>query len=101
MDPQHRDRIAFVRICSGKFNRGMEVQHVRTGKTRSLTRPVQFMAQERTLVDEAYSGDILGVWDRGILRIGDSLCQGAAGRVRGHPPLLARTLRARAPRRSR
>jgi peptide chain release factor 3 len=85
MDPQHRDRIAFMRICSGRFNRGMDVQHVRTGKTLSLTRPVQFMAQERTLVDEAYSGDILGVWDPGVLRIGDSLCQGPPVEFEGIP----------------
>jgi peptide chain release factor 3 len=85
MDPQHRDRIAFMRICSGKFNRGMDVQHVRTGKTLSLTRPVQFMAQERTLVDEAFSGDILGVWDPGVLRIGDSLCQGPPVEFEGIP----------------
>jgi peptide chain release factor 3 len=85
MDPQHRDRIAFMRICSGRFNRGMDVQHVRTGKTLSLTRPVQFMAQERTLVDEAFSGDILGVWDPGVLRIGDSLCQGQAVEFEGIP----------------
>jgi peptide chain release factor 3 len=85
MDPQHRDRIAFLRICSGKFTRGMEVKHVRTGKPLSLTRPVQFMAQERTLVDEAYSGDILGVWDPGVLRIGDSLCEGAPVEFEGIP----------------
>jgi peptide chain release factor 3 len=85
MDPQHRDRIAFMRICSGKFTRGMEVQHVRTGKSLSFTRPVQFMAQERTVVDEAYSGDILGVWDPGILRIGDSVCQGAPVEFEGIP----------------
>ena len=62
MDPQHRDRIAFVRICWGRFARGMDVKHVRTGKTLSLTRSVQFMAQTRTVVDEAYSGDIVGLW---------------------------------------
>ena len=85
MDPQHRDRIAFVRICSGKFTRGMDVKHVRTGKDLSLTRPVQFMAQERTLIDEAYSGDILGVWDPGVLRIGDSLCEGVPVEFEGIP----------------
>jgi peptide chain release factor 3 len=85
IDPQHRDRIAFMRICSGHFLRGMDVQHVRTGKTLSLTRPVQFMAQERTVVDEAYSGDILGVWDPGILRIGDSLVQGPPVEFEGIP----------------
>ena len=85
MDPQHRDRIAFVRICSGRFNRGMDVLHVRTGKTLSLTRPVQFMAQERTIVDEAFSGDIIGIWDPGVLRIGDSLCQGRPVEFEGIP----------------
>jgi peptide chain release factor 3 len=85
MDPQHRDRIAFVRICSGKFTRGMEVQHVRTGKGLTLNKPVQFMAQERTLVDEAFSGDILGLWDAGVLRIGDSLCEGRALEFEGIP----------------
>jgi peptide chain release factor 3 len=85
MDPQHRDRIAFVRICSGRFLRGMEVKHVRTGKTLALSRSVQFMAQSRTVVDEAYSGDILGLWDPGILRIGDSLCEGAPVEFEGIP----------------
>jgi peptide chain release factor 3 len=85
MDPQHRDRIAFLRICSGRFARGMDVHHVRTGKTLSLTRPVQFMAQERTLIDEAFSGDILGVWDPGVLRIGDSLVEGTPLEFEGIP----------------
>jgi peptide chain release factor 3 len=85
MDPQHRDRIAFMRICSGRFWRGMEVRHARTGKMLSLTRPVQFMAQDRTLIDEAYSGDIVGVWDPGLLRIGDSLCEGPAIDFEGIP----------------
>jgi peptide chain release factor 3 len=85
MDPQHRDRIAFLRICSGKFTRGMEVKHVRTGKTLSLSRSVQFMAQERTVVDEAYSGDIVGLWDPGVLRIGDALCEGPSVEFEGIP----------------
>jgi peptide chain release factor 3 len=85
MDPQHRDRIAFLRICSGHFVRGMEVTHVRTGKRLSLARSVQFMAQERTLIDEAYSGDIVGLWDPGVLRIGDSLCDGAPVEFEGIP----------------
>jgi len=85
MDPQHRDRIAFLRICSGRFTRGMEVRHVRTGGTLSLSRSVQFLAQERTVVDEAYSGDIVGLWDPGVLRIGDSLCEGAPVEFEGIP----------------
>jgi peptide chain release factor 3 len=85
MDPQHRDRIAFVRICSGRFVRGMDVKHVRTGTTLSLSRSVQFMAQTRTVVDEAYSGDIVGLWDPGVLRIGDSLCERRAHDFEGIP----------------
>jgi peptide chain release factor 3 len=85
MDPQHRDRIAFVRICSGRFVRGMDVQHVRTGKMLSLTRSVQFMAQTRTVVDEAFSGDIVGLWDPGVLRIGDSLCEAQPLEFEGIP----------------
>ena len=85
MDPNHRDRIAFVRICSGRFTRGMDVFHVRTGKTLALTRPLQFMAQERTMIDEAYSGDIIGLWDGGNLRIGDTLCEGPQVEFEGIP----------------
>jgi peptide chain release factor 3 len=85
MDPQHRDRIAFVRICSGRFTKGMEVRHVRTGKDLALTKPVQFLGQERTVVDEAFSGDIIGLWDAGVLRIGDSLCAGAPHEFEGIP----------------
>jgi peptide chain release factor 3 len=85
MDPNHRDRIAFVRICSGRFARGMEVRHVRTEKTLSLSRPLQFLAQERTMIDEAFSGDIIGLWDAGNLRIGDTLCDGAPLEFEGIP----------------
>jgi peptide chain release factor 3 len=85
MDPQHRDRVAFVRICSGRFHRGMQVRHVRTGNELTLARPVQFLAQERTVIDEAYSGDIIGLWDPGVLRIGDSLCEGAPLEFEGIP----------------
>jgi peptide chain release factor 3 len=75
MDPQHRDRIAFVRICSGRFVRGMDVIHGRTGKTLTIKRSVQFRAQERSMIDEAFAGDIVGVWDPGVLRIGDALTE--------------------------
>ena len=85
MDPQHRDRVAFVRICSGRFRRGMQVLHVRTGTELTLSRPVQFLAQERTVIDEAFSGDIIGLWDPGVLRIGDSLCEGAPLEFEGIP----------------
>jgi peptide chain release factor 3 len=73
MDPSHRDRIAFLRICSGKFSGGMRVQHHRLGKEIRLARAEQLMAQERQLVDEAWAGDIIGLYDPGLFRIGDTL----------------------------
>ncbi len=77
MNPAHRDRIAFLRICSGKFNRGMAVRHVRNGKEIKLAQPQQFLAQDRDIVDVAYPGDIIGLFDPGIFRIGDTLSQGS------------------------
>lgn len=77
MNPAHRDRIAFLRICSGKFERGMAVRHVRAGKEIKLSQPQQFLAQERDIVEEAFPGDIIGLFDPGIFRIGDSLSQGS------------------------
>ena len=76
MNPDHRDRMAFIRICSGRFEKNMEVRHVRPGRTIRLSQPQQFMAQERNLIDEAYAGDIIGIFDPGIFRIGDTLVQG-------------------------
>lgn len=75
MDPAHRDRIAFVRICSGVFNRGMVVKHVPSGKTIRLSQSKQFMAQEATIIEEAYPGDIIGIFDPGIFRIGDTITE--------------------------
>ena len=74
MNPAHRDRLAFIRICSGKFTRGMNVYHLQGGKTIKLAQPQQFMAQEREIVEEAYPGDIIGLFDPGIFGIGDTLC---------------------------
>ena len=85
MDPAHRDRIAFLRIVSGKFTRGMEVLNPRSGRTLKLTKPLQFLAQERTLVEEAWAGDILGLWDAGNLRIGDSLAEAPGIEFEGIP----------------
>ncbi len=76
MNPDHRDRIAFIRICSGRFTRGMEARCDRDGRMVRLSQPQQFMAQDRTLVEEAYAGDIIGVFDPGQFRIGDSLAEG-------------------------
>jgi len=78
MNPTHRDRLAFIRICSGKFTKGMSVWHVQAGKEVRLSQPQQFMAQERAIVEEAYPGDIIGVFDPGIFRIGDTLCEGGS-----------------------
>ncbi len=81
MDPAHRDRVAFLRVCSGRFTRGMEARHVRTGKNLKLNKPLQFLAQERMLIEEAYAGDILGLWDSGALRIGDTLISPSADKL--------------------
>jgi peptide chain release factor 3 len=75
MNPAHRDRIAFMRICSGQFRRGMEVNHIQAGNKIKLAQPQQFLAQEREIIDEAYAGDIIGVFDPGIFSIGDTLCE--------------------------
>jgi peptide chain release factor 3 len=76
MDRAHRDRVAFVRICSGRFDRGMKVKHVRTGRDIRLANPTQFMAQDRSIVEQAYAGDVLGVYDPGVFEIGDTLTDG-------------------------
>ena len=74
MNKAHRDRVAFMRICSGKFERGKEYLHVQSGKTGKLSQPQQMMAQAREIVDEAYAGDIIGVFDPGVYSIGDTVC---------------------------
>ena len=76
MNKAHRDRIAFMRICSGKFERGMEAYHVQEGKNIKLATGTQLMAQDRAIVDQAYAGDIIGLFDPGIFSIGDTLCTG-------------------------
>ena len=85
MDPAHRDRVAFMRITSGRFYRGMEVRQSRTGKSLTLNKPLTFFAQERHLVEEAFSGDIIGLWDSGNLRIGDSVSDGTPVEFEGIP----------------
>ena len=74
MNKAHRDRIAFMRICSGEFDAGMEVFHVQGNKKLRLSQPQQMMAQERHIVDHAYAGDIIGVFDPGMFSIGDTIC---------------------------
>lgn len=74
MNKAHRDRVTFMRICSGKFERDMEVMHVQGNKKMRLSQPQQMMAQEREIIDSAYAGDIIGVFDPGIFSIGDTVC---------------------------
>ena len=74
MNKAHRDRIAFMRICSGKFEADREVKHVQGGRTMRLLQPQQLMADERKILDEAYAGDIIGVFDPGVFSIGDTIC---------------------------
>jgi peptide chain release factor 3 len=94
MDPRHRDRIAFLRITSGRFEPGLAVQNTRTGAEIRLAQPQQFMAQERKLVEEAWPGDVIGIHDRGSLRIGDTLSQNGTLQIeelpRFSPELFAR-----------
>lgn len=74
MNKAHRDRIAFMRIVSGKFNKEMEVLHVQNNRTMRLSQPQQIMANEREVIEEAYAGDIMGVFDPGVFSIGDTIC---------------------------
>ncbi|MCI1965263.1 MAG: peptide chain release factor 3 [Oscillospiraceae bacterium] len=74
MNKAHRDRIAFIRICSGRFEKGMEVTHVQGGRKVKLAQPQHLMAQDREMIEEAYSGDIIGLFDPSIFSIGDTLC---------------------------
>lgn len=75
MNKAHRDRIAFMRICSGKFERQKEYFHVQNNRPIKLSRPQQMMAEEREVIDEAYAGDIIGVFDPGVFSIGDTICE--------------------------
>jgi peptide chain release factor 3 len=85
MDPKHRDRVAFVRLCSGRFRRGMKLHQVRSGKALAVYNPILFFARERETVEEAYPGDIIGVPNHGSLRVGDTLSEGEALRFTGIP----------------
>lgn len=85
MDPNHRNRIAFIRICSGRFERGKNYFHVRAGRKIRFSNVTAFMAQEKELVDEAWPGDIVGLYDTGNLKIGDTLSEGEKGAYKGIP----------------
>jgi peptide chain release factor 3 len=85
MDPKHRDRVAFLRLSSGHFQRGMKLTHVRTKKPMAISNPVLFLASDRELAEEAWAGDIIGIPNHGQLRIGDTLTEGEALKVTGIP----------------
>ncbi len=100
MDPQHRDRIAFMRIVSGTYERGMKMRHVRLGKDIKVANAITFMASERDHVEQAYSGDIIGLHNHGTIQIGDTFTQGESLKFTGIPnfaPELFRRVRLKDP----
>ncbi|SDW24829.1 bacterial peptide chain release factor 3 (bRF-3) [Litoreibacter albidus] len=104
MDPKHRDRVAFVRLASGHFKRGMKLTHVRSKKPMAISNPVLFLASDRELAEEAWAGDIMGIPNHGQLRIGDTLTEGEMIRATGIPsfaPELLQTCRAGDPLKSK
>jgi len=104
MDPRHRDRIAFMRVCSGKYSKGMKMRHVRLGKDVKIADAVTFKAGERVLVEEAVSGDIIGLHNHGTIQIGDTFTGGEELQFTGIPhfaPELFRRIRLRDPMKSK
>ncbi len=104
MDPRHRDRIAFLRICSGRYDKGMKMRHVRIGKEVRIADAVSFKAGERVLVEEAFSGDIIGLHNHGTIQIGDTFTEGEELQFTGIPhfaPELFRRIRLRDPMKSK
>ncbi len=100
MDPQHRDRIAFVRICSGKYQKGMKMRHVRLGRDIAVNNALTFLAGDREHLEEAYAGDIIGLHNHGTIQIGDTFTEGEELKFRGIPnfaPELFRRVRLRDP----
>ena len=85
MDPKHRDRIAFLRVCSGRFERGMKIKQVSTGKLMAVNNAITFMARDRTTMDEAYSGDIIGIPNHGTIKVGDTFSEGEELKFTGIP----------------
>ena len=93
MNPMHRDRVAFMRLCSGRFTRGMKLNQVGTGKSIAIHSPILFFAQERETAEEAFPGDIIGIPNHGTLRVGDTLTDGPACRITGLPNFAPELLR--------
>ncbi|MDD5242269.1 MAG: peptide chain release factor 3 [Sulfuricella sp.] len=100
MDPKHRDRIAFIRICCGRFDRGMKIKQVASGKLFTVSNAITFMAQDRNTTDEAYAGDIIGIPNHGTIRLGDTFSEGEELKFTGIPsfaPEIFRRARIRNP----
>jgi peptide chain release factor 3 len=93
MDPNHRDRIAFLRLCSGRFARGMKLKVQNTGRQLSVNAPIMFFASDRELAEEAYAGDVIGIPNHGVLRVGDSLSETGTLRFAGLPNFAPEILR--------
>jgi peptide chain release factor 3 len=93
MDPNHRDRIAFLRLCSGRLRRGMKLGHARSGKVLTVHSPVLFFGQEREVADDAVAGDVVGIPNHGTLRVGDTLSEDPAIRFTGLPAFAPEVLR--------
>src|ERR1700743_868643 len=93
MDPNHRDRIAMLRLTSGKFQRGMKLKVQNTGRQLSVNSPIMFMAADRELAQEAFAGDVIGIPNHGVLRVGDSLSESGALRFAGLPTFAPEILR--------
>ena len=85
MDPRHRDRIAFLRVCSGRFDRGMKIKQISTGKTLAVNNAITFMAQDRNTAEEAYAGDIIGIPNHGTIKLGDTFSEGESLKFTGIP----------------
>ena len=85
MDPAHRDRVAFMRICSGKFDKGMKIHHVRIGKSIQVSNAITFQADTRKAVEEAYPGDIIGLHNHGTIQVGDTFTMGETLKFGGIP----------------
>jgi len=93
MDPNHRDRVAFLRLCAGRLQKGMRLKQVRTGKQIPVNAPLFFFAQDRQVAEEAWPGDVVGIANHGLLRIGDTLTEGEALNFRGVPSFAPEILR--------
>ena len=104
LDPRHRDRIAFLRVCAGRYSKGMKMRHVRIGKDVKIADAVSFKAGDRALVDEAVSGDIIGLHNHGTIQIGDTFTEGEELQFTGIPhfaPELFRRIRLTDPMKSK